>query len=91
MPCLLALAAFFFPRVVLFFLWLLTPAVLAPAYEGNGLWLILGFFFLPLTTIAYAFAYDPVSGGIAGLGLVGVVIAVLIDLGLLGGGARARR
>ena len=91
MPCLLALVAFFFPRVVLFFLWLLAPGVLQPAYAGHGLRLILGFLFLPLTTIAYAFAFDPLSGGVAGTGLVVVILAVLIDLGVIGGGARARR
>jgi hypothetical protein len=51
---------------------------------------LLGFFFLPLTTLAYAWSVHT-FGGIQGLGLVAVVIAFLIDIGAIGGGAAGRR
>ena len=40
---------------------------------------------MPLTTLAYAFAINA-NGSVNGIYLVVVVIAVLIDLGSLGGG-----
>ena len=88
MCCLLVLLAFFTPRIVLFLLWLFTN-YLSRAYE-TALWPILGFFFLPATTIGYAIAQNEL-GGLNGLGIVAVVIGLAVDIGLLGGGARQRR
>jgi hypothetical protein len=59
------------------------------AYETT-LWPLLGFFFLPLTTLAYAWAMNN-YGSVSGFPLIIVVIAVLIDLGLCGTGAASRR
>lgn len=87
MPCLLALVAFFFPRVIIALLALFSN-YLSTAYH-TLLWPLLGFFFLPYTTLAYAWAMH--SGGAVGFNLVVVVVAVLVDLGVLGGGAKARR
>lgn len=53
-------------------------------------WPVLGFLFMPTTTLAYAWAINS-RGSVEGLQLVVVVIAVLIDLGLIGGSARAGR
>src|SRR4051812_26126776 len=90
MPCLVVLLAFFFPRVVLVLLWLLNQPYLSAAFQ-NWIWPVLGFFFLPYTTLAYAWAWHASGGNISGAPLVVVIIAVLVDLGALGGGARARR
>ena len=54
------------------------------------IWPFLGFLFLPLTTLAYAWAINS-SGTVEGFQLVVVVIAVLIDLGMVGGSAANRR
>jgi hypothetical protein len=59
------------------------------AYE-TLLWPLLGFFFMPLTTLAYAWAINS-NGSVEGLQLVVVVIAVLMDLGLVGGSAASRK
>ncbi len=53
-------------------------------------WPVLGFLFMPTTTLAYAWAINS-RGSVEGFQLVVVVIAVLIDLGMIGGGARAGR
>ena len=57
---------------------------------------MLGFFFLPTTTIAYAIAqneFTTVTGGVEATGIVLIVLGIVIDLGLLGGSGRgvARR
>jgi hypothetical protein len=59
------------------------------AYE-TFLWPFLGFLFMPLTTLAYAWAIHS-RGSVAGFQLVVVVLAVLMDLGLVGGSAKARQ
>jgi hypothetical protein len=86
--CVLILLAFFTPRIVLFLLWLFTD-YLSRAYEG---WVLplLGFLFLPATTVAYAIAENEL-GGLNGLGLIVLLIGFAVDIGLLGGGARQRR
>ena len=58
------------------------------AYETT-LWPFLGFLFMPLTTLAYAWAINS-RGSVVGFHLVVVVVAVLIDLGLVGGSASPR-
>lgn len=87
MPCLLAILALFTPRVVIVLVFLFST-YLGDAYD-TVIWPLLGFIFLPLTTLAYAFGINS-AGSIEGIYLVLVVIAVLIDLGSLGGGATVR-
>ena len=58
------------------------------AYE-TALWPFVGFLFMPLTTLAYAWAINS-RRSVEGIQLVVVVIAVLIDLGLVGGSASGR-
>ena len=84
----LLLLAFFGPRVVLFILWLFS-SYLSRAFE-TALWPLLGFFFLPATTLAYAIAQNE-FGGLNGLGIVVLLIGLAVDVGLLGGGARQRQ
>jgi hypothetical protein len=88
MPCFLGCLALFFPRLAIVLVWLFSN-YLGRAYE-TVLWPLLGFFFLPLTTLAYAWAVNW-NGSVTGIYLVVVVLAVLIDLGLLGGGADSGR
>ncbi|HEX2475716.1 MAG TPA: hypothetical protein VHK01_13275 [Lacipirellulaceae bacterium] len=89
MPCLMGCLALFFPRLAIILIWLFSD-YLERAYE-TVLWPLLGFFFLPLTTLAYAWAFNNTNGTVNGIYLVVVVVAVLIDLGLLGGGAESGR
>ena len=89
MPCLLAILALLTPRVVILLVWIFSN-YLGRAYE-TALWPVLGFIFMPLTTLAYAFAMNENAGHVSGIYLVVVVLAVLVDLGMLGGGASRRR
>ncbi|HEY3442806.1 MAG TPA: hypothetical protein VGK29_18745 [Paludibaculum sp.] len=87
MPCFLLIVILFFPRLALALMWLLSN-YLERAYHGI-LIPLLGFFFLPLTTIVYAWE---VNSGMptTGINLLWLLIAVVIDLGGLGGGARRK-
>jgi hypothetical protein len=77
-----------FPRVVLVLMFLLSN-YLDRAYHGLLL-PILGFIFLPVTTIVYAWL---VNNGrpLDGVNLLILIVAVLIDAGGLGGGEWHRR
>ncbi len=88
MPCLIALLALITPRIAILIVVFFSDYIGA-AFNSN-LWPFLGFFFMPLTTLAYAFAINS-SGGVTGYYLLAVIISVLIDLGLLGGSSRASR
>lgn len=88
MPCLLLILVVAFPRIVLAILFFLSN-YLQHAYHGI-LIPLLGFIFLPLTTLAYAWmvnSHMPVEG----VNLIILIIAVLIDAGGLGGGEYHRR
>jgi hypothetical protein len=81
MACLLGCLGLAFPRLVLVVLWI--TDYLDTAYESVA-WPLLGFLFLPLTTITYAWIINS-NGEVAGLYTVAVTLAVLADLGVLGG------
>lgn len=83
MGCLAIVFVLAMPRFVMVLLWLFGD-YLSRAYDGF-LIPLLGFFFLPTTTLAYAVAENEV-GGLRRWGVVVVVLAVLIDLGIWGGG-----
>jgi uncharacterized oligopeptide transporter (OPT) family protein len=88
MPCLLTLIVLLFPRVILFLMWLFSN-YLDRAYHGLVIPL-LGFIFLPITTIVYAWMVNS-NLPIQGFNLVILIVAVLLDAGSHGGGARYYR
>jgi hypothetical protein len=71
------------PRLAMVLIWIFSD-YLSRAYDGFIVPL-LGFFFLPTTTLTYAVAENEV-GGLEGWGLVLVIVGVVFDLGMLGGG-----
>lgn len=83
MGCLAGLIVLAMPRVVMVALWIFSD-YLSRAYDGF-LIPLLGFFFLPTTTLAYAIAEIEV-GGFRRWGAVLVVIGVLLDVGIWGNG-----
>ena len=88
MPCLVVILVLAFPRIVLACLFLLSN-YLERAYHGILIPLI-GFFFLPLTTLAYAWMINT-HQDIAGINLIILIVSVVIDLGGLSGGEYHRR
>ncbi len=90
MPCLFLIVILAFPRIALLLMWFFST-YLQRAFHGGLLVPLIGFIFLPLTTIVYAWEIN--SGmPLAGINLVWLLIAVIIDLGgLSGGGYRSRR
>ena len=88
MGCILLILILAFPRVALILLFLFTN-YLQRAYH-DFLLPLLGFIFLPLTTLVYAWLMNhhyPTSGGY----LLALILAVILDVGGLGGGAYRRR
>ena len=85
MPCCLLVVILMFPRAALVLMWLFSN-YLQRAFHHGFLVPVLGFIFLPLTTIVYVWEVN--SGmPMEGINLLWLLIAVLIDLGGLGGGA----
>jgi hypothetical protein len=89
MGCLFALLAGFFPRLALFIVWVVRPALVGAAF---GTWIVplLGIIFLPFATLIYVILYTP------GLGLTGwewfwVILAALFDLAHLAASIARRR
>jgi uncharacterized oligopeptide transporter (OPT) family protein len=88
MPCLLLLVVLLFPRVVLVLTFLFSN-YLQRAYD-NLLIPLIGFIFLPITTLAYAWIANS-RQPIEGIYLIVLIVAVIIDIGGLGGGEYHRR
>jgi hypothetical protein len=88
MPCLLVLLILAFPRLVLVVMYF-TSTYLQRAYH-DMLIPLLGFLFLPLTTLVYAWLTNS-HQAIEGINLIYLIVAVIVDLGGLGGGESHRR
>ncbi len=88
MPCLLALLAVAFPRFAIVILWLFTN-FFNGVYHGI-IMPVLGFLFLPLTLIVYTYFGGPRTS-VNSQELLFLVIAAIIDLGLVGGSTFRRR
>jgi hypothetical protein len=87
MPCILLVLVLAFPRVILVLMFLLST-YLQRAYH-NLLIPLLGFIFLPLTTLVYAWEVNS-HMPLAGINILLIVIAAIIDVGGLGGGYSRR-
>jgi len=87
MPFLVGCMALATPRFAIILVVIFSDYI-GRAYQ-TMLWPLLGFLFMPLTTLAYAWAINS-RGSVQGMHLVVVVVAVLIDLGLIGGSASRR-
>ena len=87
-PCLVLMVLLAFPRIALVLLFLFSN-YLQRAYHGLIL-LLLGFLFLPLTTLAFAWMTNT-RQPIAGINLLILIVAVVIDLGGLSRGEYHRR
>ena len=88
MPCLLLILFVAFPRIALVLIFL-TSNYLERAYHGLLIPLI-GFIILPLTTLVYAWMINTAQP-VAGINLIILIVAVIVDIGGLSGGEYHRR
>ena len=86
MCCLVAILLFLGPRAGVLLWWLFERARWDSAFD-NIIIPILGFLFLPWTTLAYVLVFQ---GGLSALDWILIIVAVLVDLGSYGGGYRNR-
>ena len=90
MTCLLGCMAVFMPRVTITLLVFFSDFI-GESYR-NQLIPFLGFFFLPVTTIAYAWAAHRANalpgqdGTLSGFPVAVIVVGTLIDVGVIGVG-----
>lgn len=79
MGCFVVLFALISPRLALFFVWIFSN-LLSLAYES---WVVpvIGFFFLPWTTLAYAVMWDSGGRGVHGFEWFIVGFAFVVDVG----------
>lgn len=92
MPCLVGCIALAFPRLALILVWLFGGGYLSRAFE-SWIWPLLGFFFLPLTTLAFAFGMNSLGqpDEMPPLGWLLTALAATADLGLIGNGGRSAK
>jgi len=92
MGCAFLSALFGMPRVAFALVWFLQPGYIQRALEGVTLLILLGFMFLPLTTLGFAYGMNSLgpAGEMTplGWGLTGISFA--IDIGLVSGSRRKR-
>ena len=90
MPCcLVILVALMIPRLTILCLWLFTSW-----FKGifeSAIWPVLGFFFLPITLLWYTAVQNWYGGHWGGWQILGIIIAILLDISPGGHGARRRR
>ncbi len=79
MPCLIGLFALGMPRLAIVLVVVFSDYI-GRAYQTT-LWPFLGFLFMPLTTLAYAWGINS-YGAITGWAVWLMALAVLLDLGL---------
>lgn len=89
MPILLLLIGVFFPRIVIIVLYFFT-GWFSNAFDGILL-PVLGFLILPITLLWYGIVQHFYAGAWTMIPTIGMVLAVLLDLGLIGRGAKGKR
>lgn len=88
MPCILLLVFLLSPRLAIVLIWLFSNYLDRALH--SILLILLGFLFLPLTTLVYAWEVNSAMP-LAGINLVWLVLAVLIDIGAVGGGYHRKK
>ena len=89
MGCLFIIFGSLFPRFGVLFIWLARPVYFTAAFGNTLLWPILGIIFLPFTTLMYVLLWS--STGLTGFDWFWLALAVILDIGHMGGSAYANR
>ena len=88
MPCLVAVIALLFPRILIAVLWFFTNWF--SGVFSSILWPVLGFIFLPVTMLWYSVVINQFGGVWSITNIIVMVLAVAIDMGSWGGGYKSR-
>jgi len=91
MCCFFMVLAFFGPRLAILVLWLTAQGKLLMnfAFQSNWVLPLLGFIFLPWTTLMYILVYG--ANGIVGFDWVWLGLAVALDVATYTGNAARRK
>ena len=89
MPCIVAVIALLFPRVIIVILWFFTNWF--NGVFNTLLWPVLGFIFLPVTMLWYSVVINHYGGQWSNVNIIILVVAVVIDMGSWGGANKSRR
>lgn len=89
MPCLLTLVAVLFPRITIVVLWIFTDWF--SGVFNSLIWPVLGFIFMPLTTLWYSVVINHYGGQWNAMTITVMVLAVVFDIGSNGRGYKHRK
>ncbi len=87
MCCLVTVAVLLGPRLGIIVWWLLDMQRWSSAFS-NFIFPLLGFIFLPWTTLAYVFVFP---GGVTGIDWLWLVLGILLDISSYTSGGLSRR
>lgn len=88
MGCCFGIVGLAAPRVALFFVWIFSDWI-SRAIDSR-FWFLLGFLFLPFTTLAYILVYHW-GNGVHGFGWFLVALAFVVDIGSYAGSGYTNR
>ncbi len=88
MCCFFTALVLFGPRLAILIWWLINPARWAAAFTGSFIWPLLGFLFLPWTTIMYVIVFP---GGVVGFDWIWLGLGLLADISSYAGGGYGNR
>jgi hypothetical protein len=89
MCCFFTVLLFLGPRAGILIWWLINPLLWQGTFS-SFLWPLLGFIFLPWTTLMYVIV-APLGSGVVGFDWVWLGLAVLADIGMYAGGGYGNR
>ena len=87
MCCFFTALVLFGPRLAILIWWLIDPTRWNAAFSGF-IWALLGFLFLPWTTIMYVLVFQ---GGITGFDWIWLALGLLADISSYTGGGYGNR
>ncbi len=87
MCCIVTVLLLIGPRAAILVWWLI-DSVRWTSVFGSFIWPLLGFLFLPWTTLAYVLV---APGGVAGFDWVWLAIGLIVDIGMYSGGVYGNR
>ena len=86
MPCLVLALGLIAPRIAIVILWFFTSWFVG--IFQTALWPVLGFLFMPVSLLWYSVVFNFFGGAWTAVPVIGMIIAVLVDIGAVGSARR---